>query len=76
MAYPNRIGRLRNGQGLTTTQLGAICEVHENTVRRWEQGATPLPQKYWAQLSELFGVSVAYLLGLSDDNGDGVEQAA
>lgn len=74
--YPNRLARLRTAQSLSTTQLAAALDVHVNTVTRWEQGQTAvIPHKYWATLSEMFGVSVAYLLGFDGENGNGNGEA-
>ena len=44
--------------------------VSSRTIYRWETADTPIPVKQWALLSEVFGVSPAYLLGM-DDNGEG-----
>lgn len=75
----NRIGRLRKAQGLTTTDLGSICGVHEHTVRRWENAGPGggVPDKHKIRLAELFGVSISYLMGWDEpDGGNGQRVAA
>lgn len=76
MPKGNRVAELREAQGLTQTKLAAQCDVVEITVRRWEAGK-PIPERQWARLTEIFGVSVAYLLGLDkeDSNGNGKRKA-
>jgi transcriptional regulator with XRE-family HTH domain len=72
----NRIARLRKAQGLTTTELAALCGVHLNTVLRWESGANGVKDKQKARLAELFGVSISYLMGWPEGNNDGSRAAA
>lgn len=78
----NRLARLREAQGLSQRELAAKVTsvygagsggpVQDRTIKRWEEGGA-IPQRHWAQLADIFGVSIAYLLGLDadDDNGDG-----
>ena len=68
MAARNRLARLRAAQEISRSELAELFGVHERTVYRWETGETPIPEKHWERLSELFGVSVAYLLGLNGDD--------
>ncbi len=69
MPNTNRLPSLREAQGLTPKQLAQQLNVHPITVTRWERGDTGIPEKYWSLLSAIFGVSVAYLLGLENGNG-------
>lgn len=81
MASKNRLQALREASGLTRAELAArLSSTHregkhlnERTIRRWERQETPIPQGRWEELSEIFGVSVAHLLGVDadDDNGNG-----
>lgn len=68
MARTNRLRHLIEAQGLTTTQVAARIGTHEVTVSRWAKRSYPIPEKYWADLSAVFGVSVVHLLGLDDDD--------
>lgn len=72
----NRIRRLRKAQGLTTTDLGSLCGVHENTVRRWESGTTGVPDKHKMRLSQIFGVSIVYLMGWPEGDGNNGQRMA
>lgn len=67
MAITNRLSHLMKAQRLTTTEVAARIGKHEATVARWRKGQIAIPEKYWAQLAAIFGVSVAHLLGLDED---------
>lgn len=81
MASRNRLQVLREAAGLTRAELATrLSSTHrgckhlnDRTIRRWENQETPIPQNRWEELSELFGVSVAHLLGVDseDSNGNG-----
>lgn len=66
----NRLRRLREADGLSRAELatrvsspyGNRRRVHERTIDRWERGT--IPERHWHELATIFGVSVAYLLGL------------
>ena len=54
-------------QDLTQEQLAAKLGVAESTIRRWEEGSTrPGPHALMA-MSDLFGCTIDYLLGRTDD---------
>ena len=84
---PN-LKRLREAQGLNRQQLADRITattarggptITTRTLDRWESGETPIPEKHWAELTELFGCSVAYLLGWDngeDGDGEGVRAVA
>lgn len=74
---PN-LRRLRVAQGWTREQLAAQlsparagAHLNVRTLDRWEAGDTPIPQRYWSELSNLFGVSVSHLMGWDDAPGNG-----
>lgn len=63
----NRIAELRKERGLTLKQLGASLEIRDNTLSQYETGKRqPRDQETWQKLADYFGVSVAYLMGVSD----------
>ena len=78
--HPNRLARLREAQGLTQKELAALLPavrksrektIDSRTVDRWEKGVTSIPDSRWHELADIFGVSVAHLLALDDDGGNG-----
>lgn len=76
MVASTRLGLLREGQELSRFELAQRVGVSERTVRRWEKGETGIPRGNWDRLSEIFGVSVAHLLGLDDNGTDGGSRKA
>jgi transcriptional regulator with XRE-family HTH domain len=72
----NRLEELRTALGISRKDFAAKLGVCERTVYRWETGETAIPRKHWALLSDLLGVSVAYLLGFENGNGGNGEQRA
>jgi len=66
-----RIKQLREEKNITTIALAEIIGVERTSISKWETGArsnpTSTPLK---KLSEYFGVSMDYLLGLSDERVD------
>lgn len=76
-ATPNRLRGLRTGRGLSLASLAELVGVHESTVSRWESGESGIPDPRKQQLAEMFDVSVSYLMGWDEPNGDnGVRAAA
>jgi transcriptional regulator with XRE-family HTH domain len=62
-----RIKVLRKKNGLTQRELSEKIDVHEVTLRRWENSTTNTPDGTTIQaLASALGTSVAYLLGESD----------
>ena len=74
---PNRIAQLRAASGLTRPDLAAKLGLEaERTITRWETGETGIPDHRKFQLAEMFGVSVAWMMGWENgDDGDGGRQA-
>lgn len=70
-AASNRIRTLRTSRNLSLAAVAATIGVDESTVSRWETGKQGVPDHRKVQLADFFGVSVAYLMGWSDGNGDG-----
>ncbi len=58
--------RLRTGKNMTQAELGAALNYSDKTISKWERGEA-IPDAYvLTQLSELFGVSVDFLLSSHD----------
>lgn len=58
-----RLRELRARRGLTQDQIGKMLGCHESAVSRWEGGTRFPTGEDLVQLSDLFQVSVDYLLG-------------
>lgn len=56
---------LRNKKGLTQAQLAELCSVHQTAVSQWEKGRTDPDRESLKILSEVFGVPVDTIMGLS-----------
>lgn len=52
---------------LTTAQVAEAVGVHKNAYQRWERGEAEPTASNLLKLSELFGCTPDYLLGLTDD---------
>ena len=57
-----RIKRLRKGINLTQTQLAEKCNLSKGTVAMWEVDKRGISTDVLIQLSELFQVSLDYLI--------------
>lgn len=74
---PNRLRALRAARGINQDALAAELGVHESTVSRWESGESGIPDARKQQLAEFFNVSVSYLMGWDEPNGDnGIQKVA
>ena len=69
----NRLRELREESGLTMAGLAAKLSgpVHESTISRWERSVTSIPETRKHELAELLGVSVPFLMGWDQPNGNG-----
>ncbi|WP_294378478.1 helix-turn-helix domain-containing protein [uncultured Slackia sp.] len=63
---PNRVKAERSLKGLTQEQLGDLVGADKSTIGRWENGGA-IPQEKIVRLRNLFGCSVDWLLGLSEE---------
>lgn len=57
----------RSRQDMTQEQLAEKLGVAESTIRRWEEGSTKPSPHSLIVMSDLFGCSIDYLLGRTDD---------
>lgn len=62
----NRLKQLRKSNGITQDELGEILGVQKAAVCKYETGRVPLPQEAIKKLSDHFGVSADYLLGIDE----------
>lgn len=69
MQIGERICQLRKEQGWTQTDLARIVKVAAPTVSCWEAGKKRPELPKVAYMSDLFGVTVDYLLGRTDVRG-------
>lgn len=61
---PNNIRALRHQKGWSQQELGEKLGVHVNTARNWEQGTYEPRAGEIAAMAELFGCTVAQVMGL------------
>ena len=62
-----RLRELRKNAGLSQKEFAKIFGAAQNTVSQWETGTRSIDDKTLCELAAYFGVSVDYLLGLSDE---------
>ena len=60
--FGKRIKRLRKGLNLTQTQLAKKCNLSKGTIAMWEVDKRGISTDGLIQLSELFQVSLDYLI--------------
>lgn len=63
----NRLKELRLSHGLTLQEIGNLLNVGKSTVFKYEQGTIPLTAEQLKILASYFGVTVDYLLMISND---------
>ena len=66
LRYP-RIRELREDSDLTQTEVGARINVPQRTYAYYESGGRMVPPQVLAALADLYGVSVDYILGRTDN---------
>lgn len=62
----NKIRSLREGQGMTQSELGKLLNVKDAAISKYESGKIPLTGDTLIRLSKIFDVSTDYVLGLSN----------
>lgn len=65
----NRIKMLRQKRGLTLKQLGSDLGIRDNTLSQYENEKRNPSDEVWLKIAQYFGVSSAYLQGLTNDDG-------
>lgn len=65
--FPERLKALRHQKGLTQRQLAAKVSMAPGTIANYELGNRKPSYEDLGRLANFFGVSVAYLLGETDD---------
>lgn len=68
MTMAENIRYLRIKRGLTQEQLGEVLGVQKSAIRKYESGTVEnIPRASIIKMSELFGVSPAYLMGWENE---------
>ena len=62
-----RIKELRKSRGISQVRMAIDLHTTQNTISRYENGEREPGIKELISISKYFGVSVDYLLGLTDD---------
>jgi transcriptional regulator with XRE-family HTH domain len=62
-----RIRDLREDNDLTQTQIANILHMSQTGYSQYEIGKNDIPTKILIELSNFYGTSVDYLLGLTDE---------
>lgn len=58
---------MRTDRGLTQSKIAELLHVSQNTYSQYEIGTTRFPLDAVIKLAEYYGVSVDYLVGLTDE---------
>ncbi|MBY5033874.1 helix-turn-helix domain-containing protein [Streptococcus gallolyticus] len=66
----NRLKELRQEKKLSQKELAKKIGVHYRTLQNWENSESQIKPDKAQALADHFGVTVAYLLGYSDYQGD------
>ena len=66
-ARPNRIRELRIGMGLSQKSLANMLNVSDTAVQNYEYRKRRIPGNVLIAMSELFNVSIDYILMVTDD---------
>lgn len=70
MNFHQRLVSLMDEYGYTNYRVAKLLDCHQSAVANWVSGKN-IPQKHTiAKLANIFGVSVEYLKGESDDRGE------
>ena len=68
MIMYKRIRDLREDKDLSQKNLAEILNISQSTYSRYESGYLDVPSEVLIALSLFYGVSVDYILGLTDKN--------
>lgn len=62
-----RLYDLRKDAGLTQDELAAILKINKHSISSYERDKSEPPDAIKIEIAKYFGVTVDYLLGLTDD---------
>ena len=62
-----RIRDLREDRDLTQTQIAKILGMSQTGYSKYETGENDLPTSILIKLSDFYGVSIDYILGMTDE---------
>lgn len=71
----NRIKQLRKEKGITQIRLSIELEVSQETISAYEKGKYFPSAAILIKLRDIFGVSIDYILGLSDVRYDSISSS-
>lgn len=63
----SRLTELREASRLTKRSLAGLIGVHGSAISDWESGKLSIPDEHKTHLADLFGVSVAFLMGWDEN---------
>lgn len=63
---PSRIRQERVGNGMSQAELASELGVRPNTIGRWEKDASCVKQEHLVKMADIFGCSIAWLVGVSE----------
>ena len=66
--YP-RLRELRVSAGFNQTEIAELLDMQQNQYSRYERGERELPMHLFVKLAAYYGVSLDYIVGLSDEKG-------
>ncbi|MBR5155933.1 MAG: helix-turn-helix transcriptional regulator [Clostridia bacterium] len=64
--YFKRLRDLREDRNLRQTDIAEFLGIQQTVYSRYERGFQNIPIEYLIKLSEFYGVTTDYILGLSD----------
>ena len=67
MAVYPRIRELREARGYSQRDMAELLQMLQPQYFRYEQGQRDIPTQLLIRLSEIYAVSVDYILGLTDN---------
>ena len=68
----NNLKSARKATGLTQAEVAASIGITQNAYSYWENGKVKIDHESLAKLSKLFGVTIDYLMGISEQPQDNI----
>lgn len=72
--YFERLRQLRKELKLSQSDVGEVLGIMQTVYSRYERGSQTIPLEYVMKLSDLYGVSIDYMLGRSDERASTTER--